>query len=64
MQGTWKKTALTEPTRFFDAAGNPVTLTVGQTFINVMARGTKVTVKDGIVPAWPRPIAIEGAGAL
>ncbi len=64
VQGTWKKTALTEPTRFFDAGGNPVTLTVGQTFINVMARGTKVTVKDGIVPAWPRPIAIEGAGAL
>ncbi len=36
IKGTWKKTALTKPTRFYDAEGKEVTLTVGQTFIQVM----------------------------
>ena len=54
--GTWKKTSLTAPTQFFDAAGNPVTLTVGQTFIQVMPLGSTVTVKDGTDTA-PTPAA-------
>ena len=45
--GTWKKASLTAPTQFFDADGNAVTLTVGQTFIQVMPFGSIVTVKDG-----------------
>jgi hypothetical protein len=53
IKGTWRKTSLTKPTLFYDAAGNPVTLTVGQTFIQVMQTGTPVTVKDGKVPARP-----------
>jgi hypothetical protein len=36
VKGTWKKTALTAPTQFLDGSGNPVPLTVGQTFIQVM----------------------------
>jgi hypothetical protein len=36
IQGTWKKTSLKSPTRFFDKAGKPVVLTVGQTFVQVM----------------------------
>ena len=51
IKGTWRKKSLTEPTVFFDADGKPVTLTVGQTFINVMQTGSKVT----IVPAAPPP---------
>jgi hypothetical protein len=50
VKGTWKKTSMKSPTRFFDAAGNPVTLTIGQTFIQVMPRGSKITIKDGNVP--------------
>jgi hypothetical protein len=50
IKGTWKKTSMKSPTRFFDAAGNPVTLTIGQTFIQVMPRGSKITIKDGKVP--------------
>jgi len=49
-QGTWKKTSLTAPTRFYDSAGKPVTLTVGQTFIQVMPLGSKITIKDGPLP--------------
>ncbi|HEX5823039.1 MAG TPA: DUF3048 domain-containing protein [Candidatus Limnocylindrales bacterium] len=48
--GTWKKTALTSPTRFFDAAGKPVVLTVGQTFVQVMQTGTKVALTAGKAP--------------
>lgn len=50
IKGTWRKDSLQKPTRFFDAKGNPVTLTVGQTFVQVMQTGTKVTVKDGKRP--------------
>jgi hypothetical protein len=50
VQGTWKKASLTGPTRFYDSAGKPVTLTVGQTFIQVMPLGSKVTIKDGPLP--------------
>jgi hypothetical protein len=50
IKGTWRKTSMTGPTRFYDAKGKPVTLTRGQTFIQVMPRGTKVTIKDGKVP--------------
>jgi len=55
--GTWKKTSVTGPTRFFDGQGNPVTLTVGQTFINVMQLNSPVTVTAGkpFVPASPSP---------
>ena len=47
IKGTWKKTALTSATRFFDAKGKPVTLTVGQTFVQVMPFGSKVTIVAG-----------------
>ncbi len=56
IKGTWRKDSMTKATRFFDAAGKPVTLTIGQTFIQVMQTGTKVTIKDGTVPvATPTP---------
>jgi hypothetical protein len=36
IQGTWKKTSVKSATQFFDKAGKPVVLTVGQTFVQVM----------------------------
>jgi hypothetical protein len=60
IKGTWRKTGMTKPTRFFDAKGEPVTLTVGQTFIQVMQTGSKVTIKDGVVPT---PSAAPGSSA-
>jgi hypothetical protein len=47
VRGTWKKTSVASPTRFFDRAGKPVTLTRGQTFVQVMESGTPVTVVNG-----------------
>ncbi len=55
IQGTWRKDSLTALTRFFDAAGDPVTLTIGQTFVQVVQTGTKVTVVDGTPPGTARP---------
>jgi hypothetical protein len=52
IKGTWRKRSMTDPTRFYDAAGKPVRLTVGQTFIQVMPRGSKITIKDGKVPTY------------
>jgi hypothetical protein len=50
IKGTWKKTSLTSPTRFFDSAGKPVVLTVGQIFVQVMQTGTKVVLIAGTPP--------------
>jgi hypothetical protein len=52
VKGTWKKASLTGPTRFFNAKGKPVTLTVGQTFVQVMPYGSKTTFVAG-TPAPP-----------
>ncbi len=42
IQGTWRKDSVTGPTRFFDKKGNPVVLTIGQTFVQVVPVGTPV----------------------
>jgi Protein of unknown function (DUF3048) N-terminal domain/Protein of unknown function (DUF3048) C-terminal domain len=57
IKGTWKKTALTSGTRFFDSKGRPVTLTVGQTFVQVMPYGAKMSFVPGKrVRVPPQPI--------
>lgn len=54
IRGTWEKKSFKTPTRFFDRRGNPVTLTIGQTFVQVVYKGTNVTIEDGTVPT-PAP---------
>jgi hypothetical protein len=61
IKGTWRKDSVQKATRFFDADGEPVTMTVGQTFIQVMETGTKVTIKAGKRPAPPRVIGVDNA---
>jgi hypothetical protein len=51
--GTWNKESTTAPTVFYDAAGDAVTLTIGQTFIQVMPSAADVTINDGTPPAPP-----------
>ncbi|MEX1171047.1 MAG: DUF3048 domain-containing protein [Chloroflexota bacterium] len=55
IKGTWKKTGTTKPTRFYDTAGKPVTLTVGQTFIQVVRTGAPVTFVAGSDDPPPSP---------
>ena len=58
--GTWRKKSLTAPTLFYDKSGKLVTLTAGQTFVQVMKIGSPVTIKDGKVPA-PAPTPTPAA---
>ncbi len=59
IKGTWQKKSFSAPTKFFDASGNPVTLTIGQTFVQVVPRGTAITITKGTPPspASPAPSA-------
>jgi hypothetical protein len=54
IKGTWRKSSLTAPTTFRDPAGNPISLTVGQTFIEVLPSSTSIRIADGAVPT-PAP---------
>jgi hypothetical protein len=54
-KGTWRKKSMTSPTRFFGKDGKPLTLTVGQTFVQVIPKGFRPTIKDGKVPPPPPP---------
>ncbi len=62
INGTWKKTGTTKPTRFFDKAGEPIPLTAGQTFIQVLPRGSKITVVAGTDEPPPTPTPDPSAG--
>ncbi len=53
IKGTWRKKSLTAPTKFYNAAGVEVTLTAGQTFINVMRTGTPIKITKGAPPPAP-----------
>ena len=57
VKGTWKKAKLTAPTLFFGPGGKPVTLTAGQTFVNVLQIGSAVKITAGTPPppASPAP---------
>jgi hypothetical protein len=53
VKGTWKKTSTSGPTLFYDGAGHQMSLTIGQTFVNVVTWGTPISVHDGS-PEPPR----------
>jgi hypothetical protein len=50
IKGTWKKTSLKAATRFYNKAGKPVVLTVGQTFIQVMKTTDTISFVAGKAP--------------
>ena len=54
IKGTWRKSSLTSPTTFHDAAGNPFRFTVGQTFIQVLQSSSSIKIADGPAPT-PAP---------
>jgi Protein of unknown function (DUF3048) N-terminal domain/Protein of unknown function (DUF3048) C-terminal domain len=62
IRGTWKKPGFRAKTRFFDRNGNKVTLTRGQTFVQVVPLSAKITVTPGQAPtaSTTSPIAASG----
>lgn len=55
-KGTWRKASLTAPTRFYDDQGREITLTVGQTFVNVLPLGSTVRITPGGPPPPARAL--------
>jgi hypothetical protein len=41
---------MSAPTKFYGPDGKQATLTMGQTFVQVVPLGTKVSIKNGTVP--------------
>jgi hypothetical protein len=54
IHGTWRKASVSAPTLLFDAKGRPVTLTAGQTFVEVIA----LTYSYKIVQGTPAPAPV------
>jgi hypothetical protein len=63
IKGTWKKTSMTGPTRFYDKNGTQVTLTIGQTYVQVVPPGTSVKFVAGKPAASPSPSPSASPGA-
>jgi hypothetical protein len=65
IKGTWKKASVSGPTRFYDSAGKQVTLTRGQTFVQVIPPGTPLKLVKGtpVPAATPSPSATPGTSA-
>jgi Protein of unknown function (DUF3048) N-terminal domain/Protein of unknown function (DUF3048) C-terminal domain len=55
VKGTWKKASVTAPTLVFGPDGEPVTLTAGQTFVQVLALSYGLEITDG-QRAWAPPM--------
>jgi hypothetical protein len=65
IKGTWSKRSMTAPTRFLDAHGAPVQLTVGQTFVQVLPYGSPMTFVAGKpAPLLPQTRQPSGLVAL
>jgi hypothetical protein len=60
IKGEWRKKSMTAPTRFYDKNGRQVAFTVGQTFIQVIPKGFKPTIKNG-TPVAPPPTGANGS---
>ena len=56
VRGTWRKASQTAPTLLFGPDGKAVTLTAGQTFVEVVQLSYGVTIKAGQLPTPPRTL--------
>ncbi|MEO5918225.1 MAG: DUF3048 domain-containing protein [Candidatus Limnocylindrales bacterium] len=50
IRGTWEKTAVDAPTLLFGPDGEPITLTAGQTYVQVLALSYGYAIVEGIPP--------------
>jgi hypothetical protein len=51
VKGEWRKKSATAPTRLFGPDGKQITLTAGQTFVQVIPTNYAYRIKDGVAPA-------------
>ena len=50
VKGTWRKASVTAPTLLFGPDGEPITLTAGQTFVQVLPLSYRFTITPGKLP--------------
>jgi hypothetical protein len=55
VKGTWRKKSTSAPVLLYGPDGRQVRLTAGQTFVQVVPVGTRLTIRDGKVPPPPPP---------
>ncbi len=55
VKGTWRKAGPKAPTLLFDRHGEPITLTAGQTFVQVIPLSYAYDIDDAPAPAWVPP---------
>jgi hypothetical protein len=63
VKGTWSKASATAPTQLFGPDGEPVTLTAGQTFVQVLPLTYGFKIEDGVVGGVPSAAPSSGASA-
>jgi hypothetical protein len=51
VKGEWRKKSATAPTRLYGPDGEPIVLTAGQTFVQVIPMNYSYRIKDGDLPA-------------
>lgn len=61
VQGTWSKASKTAPTLLFGPGGDPIRLTRGQTFVQVLPIGYGLSIDDGAAPAITPPMQATNA---
>jgi hypothetical protein len=55
VKGQWRKASPTAPTLLFGPDGKPITLTAGQTFVQVLQLSYTYAIRDGEPPFWIPP---------
>jgi hypothetical protein len=61
VKGQWRKKSATAPTRLFGPDGEPITLTAGQTFVQVIPTTYTFKIKDApTAPIAPRFLGLLG----
>ncbi|HUQ42950.1 MAG TPA: DUF3048 domain-containing protein [Candidatus Limnocylindria bacterium] len=55
VKGTWSKASATAPTLLFGPDGEPITLTAGQTFMQVLPLAYPFKIRDGLLPGEEPP---------
>lgn len=58
IKGTWRKKSPTAPTLLFGPDGKAVTLTAGQTFVQVLPLNYTYAFVPGLAPDWQPPIQV------
>lgn len=64
VKGTWSKKSVTAPTLLFGPGGEPIRLSAGQTFVQVLPLGDGLEIVAGAPPSWSPPMQATHAAPI